>query len=437
MIMNVGATARITKALTVALLASIALAGAARGDSGCDPAVPNPGPDQVLTNLRSWEVDAFYRTLWALRTYYYNHNRTGWRRKLDNMSGQYIDTRTAVKSCTNLGGNNAWTNSWICLSDVTGTFKLKNKIEDRLRADGGGVTTIHEADGDAVQFTQSVGYLWDAPSQSLTVYVRYPASTVAQNHQRTWGTYSMTALSRTRVRSSASEGSSGLTLNPFGVSLGASKTEDTVDSIVRATVTGNPYWADTGIVVYRRDFDADSYLALENHWLTNAYANLTTRVDQNTAECGTSSKFTADLKAYGLVDSSQFGSGLSFGPNTQGSNAAIQFAGTDSTTCSASSEPFVAQLTFIAANGFGECCNPDQFGATGNSVGQRFVAKLHAVNHLDGKCRRSYEVGFVARVNWYLRFRAGSGDETLDFDIPSESAAPAPPEDFGATVNCI
>jgi hypothetical protein len=86
--------------------------------------------------------------------------------------------------------------------------------------------------------------------------------------------------------------------NPLGLSIGASKTESVTESIVRATITGNPYWADTGIVVYRRNSDADSFIGLQNHWLTDAYASLTTTVDENTAECGTASRFTANLNGH-------------------------------------------------------------------------------------------------------------------------------------------
>jgi hypothetical protein len=430
-------TSRTIEIIACALIIGIVACRPAWADGGCERAIPDPGPDQIFTNLRTWEVDAFYRVLWSLRSYYYNNGNKPWRRRLDNLTGQYIDTTTAVRTCTKLGTKSAWSNSWICLADITGTFKLKDRTVDRLRVSGGGVTTIHEADGDAAQFTQTVGFLWDAPTHSLTVYVRYPASTIAQNHQRTWGTYSITALSKQRVRSTSGQSSSGLGYSPFGIWGSVETTESNTQTLIRATVTGNPYWADTGIVAYVQNVPEDTYLALQNHWLTDAYASIRTTVSRDVAACGTGSKFSYKFSGQGLVDSSGFSMNSLTGPAGQGSSGfVIEFAGADSTVCSASSEPLLAELTFRAANDFGECCTAPHVAPIANAVGQRYLARLRAINHKDGRCTRAYEVAFRAKVDWFLHFTAGSGDGT-SFTLTSQNDDPTPPQDFAATVNCL
>ena len=388
-----------------------ALAGVALFGMGCDPpALPPPGPDRVYANLSQGEIKGLHRTLRAIK----NDVNDPTDPSDDSIVSKDLDINGhLVRAILSLHGpsnpcpatNDAYLQTWSCYTTVTGVFRLKNKFHDEgAGVNGGNVQFDQDAAGDKIKFTEQVIYFWDAGNHLLTVAVRYPAS-AAVNFQRNWGLYSVKGKTNTTITTSSSSESVDLSYSyPFTLGLSGSvdKTQFQRTSFVRVRVAGQPYWADQGLFEYKREAFGESDFVFGMDWLTNALVDLNTQVTQFTAECGSSFKHSGSVSAK-LENSSITG-----GTNGTKFSAAIKYAQMSKAECKAWADTLAAHLHYQAANAF--ACGAGA-ACPGETVGERFRSYIRVIDLFNGNCRRLYNVGFTAAVNWNLSLVASNGQK--------------------------
>jgi hypothetical protein len=406
---------------------------------GCDPAIPNPGADQVFSALSGLEVVGLYKTLWSFRARQQSGNGPIVDRLVIN--GHSVEVSTTTGGCTNLGTASAWDRAWSCAIAVSGRFALKKLGYAAIVRGGDGVsstTKFNPADlsnTDTIRFDETLNFDWDVGARRLTVSTTYPDSG-ARNHQRTWGVYAIRARSLARVPvPSGFEGAVGaMTGSAFPLYANAGAVQSGSTSIVDAHLSGHPFWADRGLLTFKREppgNETESYFAIEMVWGTNAWMDLSAAAVPEGPPCGGSNAMTISLSGLGLQ------SGIStFTPADAAFPLAFQSDGTQQTACVPYAVPLVDKLQFHAADAFAPSC--DSGGCPGETVGARFLATLRILDQQNGTCERWYDVGSTLLVNWGLNLQTPSGATGGGFDIGSGTAVHdwASPRHFDATYAC-
>jgi len=390
------------------------LAGVALFGMGCDPpALPPPEPDRVLTDLTAAEVRGLHQVLRAIK----NDTANGSQVTKDitpngHLVRVIVSLAGALNPCPAVA-NDAYLESWVCDTTVTGVFKLKRKFSDVTEVDGGNVTLDNDATGDKIKFEEDVKYLWDAPSKQLTVSVRYPADLNLKNHIRTWGLYNMAGLTQTSITTSTSSHSADASFSlptpfTFGLSASVTKNQLAKTSLVHVIIAGNPYWADRGMFQFKRDYN-ETFFSLGMDWMTNALADFNENVLQFNATCSGSRSDNVSIS--GKAESS----GINGGTKMSGT---VKDGHTETVTCSSKAETLAAHLHFQAANALA-CGTAVCPGAT---VGERLRSYIHFENLLNGTCRRNYYAAFTAAVNWQMSLVASNGQDGAGFDLGSSTS---------------
>jgi hypothetical protein len=409
------------------------------GPAGCDPAIPEPGPDQLFADLSALEIVGLYKTLWSFRARQQSGNGPIVDRLVTN--GHTVEVSTTAAGCSNLGTSSAWTHAWSCAIELSGGFALKKLGYASIVRGGDGVsttTTFNPADlstTDTIHFDELVHFDWDADTKRLTVSVTYPNS-VEHNHQRTWGVYAMRArsLAPVPVPSEFTGAVGAMSGSAFPMYANAGAANDGPASIVEANTSGHPFWADHGLVSFKREppgNETESYFAIEMAWGTDAWMDFSASVATAAPSCGGGNALSVALSGVGLSPAI-----INFTPSDVRFPLALQSDAVGQTVCVPYADPLVSSLRFHAGDAFAAAC--DSGGCAGETVGTRFLAKLRSIDHRNGTCERWYDVGATLVVNWNLTLQTPNGSTGGGFDIGSGTAVRdwASPRHFDATYTC-
>jgi hypothetical protein len=391
--------ASIKATLAIAVVLS---AGLGAGCGG--PAIPPPPypPDQLVSNLTRAEVKGLYDTLRDFR-------ENGERVKEITPNGHVIRARMSMLSCP-VGNGHPYDRTWTCTAQLVGVFRLKNKFHRDTGVNGGNVAIEFNAAGDNLLLKEMVTYHWDHVARTLTVNVSYPAMP-NQNFTRNWGTYKMKGVSSNKIRTESSNASGGFSFSSGPALLfeaSVEKTEAAKSSFLRVILDKNPYWANQGIVEFRRNGFGETTFALGMDWFTDALVDYAETVTQHSAECNGSYKHSGSF-------------GLKYlNPNVAGASVsgAIKGATGSEVACRAWADAVAARLQFRATNA--STCS--SVGAcAGEPVGERFRTYVRITNLHNGNCRRQYDAAFTAAVDWLLRLQTVGGVVVTGFDLGSSS----------------